>query len=209
MSDPRDLVRLNLKGGQVLLLQATNQGASVLVQILNGFGASKFHRCTTAAQAREVVQQETIDLMLVEGQLDEGGEDGYAFVKWLRNSNLVPNAFMPILMTVAHTSAANIARARDCGAHFVIGKPVVPAVLWDRVLWISQSNRAFVKAGTNYSGPDRRFRNDGPPAGMAGRRSTDVAESVSDPKAEDAPASTSPGAQDAGDAAPAQQKVSL
>lgn len=173
MSDPKDHVRLNLKGGQVLLLQATNLGVSVLTQILSGFGAGEFHRCTSAKDARAIVERQTIDLMLVEGQL-EGGEDGYAFVKWLRNSDLMPNAFCPVLMTVAHSSARNIARARDCGAHFVIGKPVIPAVLWERILWISRENRAFVKAGAVYAGPDRRFKNLGPPEGVKGRRATDA-----------------------------------
>jgi DNA-binding response OmpR family regulator len=174
VSDAKDFVRINLKGGQVLLLQASSQGVDVLAQILTGFGAKQFHRCTMAAQAKAVVETNTIDLMLVEGQLAEGEEDGYDFVRWLRCSELMPNAFAPVLMTVGHTSARNVAKARDCGAHFVVAKPVVPGVLWDRLLWIARENRAFVKAGSTYSGPDRRFKNEGPPPGTVGRRSNDL-----------------------------------
>ena len=174
MSDAKDYVRINLKGGQVLLLQANPQGVDVLAQILTGFGAKQFHRCTTVTEAKAAVEANTIDLALVEGQLGEGQEDGYDFVRWLRFSELMPNAFAPVLMTVGHTSARNVVKARDCGAHFVVAKPVVPTVLWDRVLWIARENRAFVKAGSVYAGPDRRFKNEGPPAGMTGRRSNDL-----------------------------------
>ncbi len=65
------------------------------------------------------------------------------------------------------------AQARDSGAYFIVTKPLQPGVLWQRILWIARENRAFVES-ENFVGPDRRFRNMGPPPGMTGRRDGDL-----------------------------------
>jgi CheY-like chemotaxis protein len=164
--------RLNLRKATVLLLEPNLQNMRILAQVLLGFGANAFHRCENAEQARAVVDKTIVDLMIVEGQTPEGDPEGYDFVHWLRRSDLEPNAFAPVIITSAHSSTTNVARARDCGAHFIISKPIVPAILFERILWVARINRSFVSAGT-YVGPDRRFKNDGPPAGIEGRRATD------------------------------------
>jgi hypothetical protein len=40
--------------------------------------------------------------------------------------------------------------------------------LLQRILWVSRDKRPFVEVG-EYLGPDRRFKMDGPPQGMARR----------------------------------------
>ncbi len=178
MTDPMDLVRINLKGAEILLLQSTTQGLDILSQILTGFGAKQFHRCVTAEEAKGITEKQTLDLLIVEGQLGDRTTDGFDFVRWLRRSPLEPNAWAPILMVSGHCSVRNVQKARDCGANFVVAKPVIPTVLWERLLWIARENRPFVKAGDIYVGPERRFKNEGPPNGMAGRRSTDLSAEV-------------------------------
>jgi hypothetical protein len=49
-------------------------------------------------------------------------------------------------------------------------------VLYGRIVWAVSNSRKFVESAT-YIGPDRRFRNLGPPDGV-GRRSTDLSTSV-------------------------------
>ena len=65
-------------------------------------------------------------------------------------------------------------RARDCGANFVVTKPLAPRVLLDRIAWLGRETRGFVEIGDGYVGPDRRFKAYGPPAGEAGRRRDDL-----------------------------------
>ena len=48
--------------------------------------------------------------------------------------------------------------------------------MYDRVVWAVSNGRKFVETST-YIGPDRRFRNIGPPDGV-GRRSTDLSVAV-------------------------------
>ena len=66
-----------------------------------------------------------------------------------------------------------IETARDCGASFVLIKPISARVLLDRIVWIGRAGRLFVET-EGYVGPDRRFRNDGVPGGGRGRRHDDL-----------------------------------
>jgi DNA-binding response OmpR family regulator len=161
---------VNLSSAAVLLVDASTQGMDILTQIFTGFGARSLHRCESAADARTFLACTPIDLMVVEAALPE--TDGYALVRWLRWSRLDPNATAPVILVAGHTRMRNITQARDCGANFIIAKPLTPQVLMDRILWMAQDRRSFVETDT-YSGPDRRWRSLGPPSGK-GRRSTDL-----------------------------------
>ena len=176
-----DTDKLDLKKASILLLEPNVQNMAVLVQVLMGFGAKNFHRCENGDQAKTLLERTPIDMMIVEGQTAEGDPDGYDFVKWLRHSEIEPAAYIPVIITSAHTSLTNVTRARDCGAHFIVAKPLVPTVLYDRIIWVARVNRPFITAG-DYVGPDRRFKNHGPPLGTDGRRTTDLKGAVGLPQ---------------------------
>lgn len=164
--------RIQLKKATILLIEPTAQGMDVLSQILLGFGANHFLRANSFEEAQNVVGESPVDLIICEATLQPDQPDGYDFVDWLRRSKLQPNAFAPVIVITSHTNRRNVARARDCGAHFVVTKPLAPAVLLDRIIWIAQTNRSFVSCSA-YVGPERRFQNLGPPDGN-GRRADDL-----------------------------------
>ena len=164
--------RIQLKKASILIVEPNAQGMNVLTQVLMGFGATGFVKAETYEEAREAVKGEAHDLIVCEATLGAEGPDGFDFVSELRRSNL-PNAMAPIIVVTAHTSRRSVQRARDCGAHFLVTKPLSPTVLLERILWIAQANRPFVTCQA-YAGPDRRFQNLGPPPGMQGRRDTDL-----------------------------------
>jgi hypothetical protein len=64
--------------------------------------------------------------------------------------------------------------ARDAGANLVIGKPVSPRALFDRIAWVAKAPRPFIETA-NYAGPDRRFRDVEPLDGKR-KRETDFTE---------------------------------
>ena len=164
--------RIDLRKATVLLVEPNNQAMDVLSQIFLGFGATHTLRASSFEEAQQAVHGSPIDLIACEATLQPDEPDGYEFVSWLRRSGLDPNAFAPVLLLSSHTSSRNVSRARDCGAHFMVSKPLAPAVLLQRILWIAQHNRTFVSCDV-YSGPDRRFQNLGPPDGI-GRRHSDL-----------------------------------
>jgi DNA-binding response OmpR family regulator len=140
-------------------------------QVLSGFGVRKIIKCTGAAEARNAMAKNTVDLILSDAQMP--GEDGYEFVHWVRHRTAEPTRYVPIVMVTGHTPRAHVMRARDCGAHFVVTKPLTPKVLLERIFWVANDDRKFIESDT-YNGPDRRFKRMGPPIGMEGRRGDDL-----------------------------------
>jgi DNA-binding response OmpR family regulator len=163
--------RFNLDRAAVLILEGQPMGMSILVQILSGFGVKAMHRAETVAEAKDVVAKSEVDLIIADAMGPSG--EGYEFVEWLRRSGIEPNCYAPVLLTSGHTPSAAVQRARDCGAHFVMAKPLTPITVLERIIWISREGRKFVECDT-YVGPNRRFKNEGVPAGLTGRRRDDL-----------------------------------
>lgn len=168
--NPESRVRFNLERASVLVLDESAMGMSIMLQILSGFGVKALHRCETVDEAKDAIAKVEIDLIVCDAM--PGGE-GYDFVEWLRRSRIEPNCYVPVLLTSGHTPSNAVARARDCGAHFVMAKPLTPIAVLERILWIAKEGRRFVECDT-YLGPDRRFKNEGVPAGITGRRRDDL-----------------------------------
>jgi DNA-binding response OmpR family regulator len=159
--------RINLERAEALLLDETLEGLAILHQITAAFGMRRVRHCRSLDEAKRDVMKAHLDLILI----GSNGHDAsiYDFIRWLRRSGLEPNAFTPTILISGHTQMRNVQQARDCGANFIVARPVSPHVLLERILWIARERRPFI-SGPGYVGPDRRFHELGPPAGMAERR---------------------------------------
>lgn len=177
--DPASRSRFNLEKAAILLLDDTPLGMSILVSIVTGLGAKTLYRCGSVAEAQEAATSHELDLAIVDAMPPTGA--GYDFVKWLRNNTQEPNCYTPLLLTTSHTPATDVARARDCGSHIIIKKPFAPIVMLERIIWVAKEGRPFLFSG-DYVGPDRRFRDDGPPNGV-GRRREDLGVEDNPPQA--------------------------
>jgi CheY-like chemotaxis protein len=164
-------IRLNLEKATILLVDSTTLGMEVLVQIVTGFGARTLRRATSMQEAIDLCNGEALALIITDADLADS--DGYAFVQWLRRHGTQPNRFAPVLMVASHTPQSQVTRARDCGANFILAKPLTPTAVLERLLWMGREDRQYLACDT-YAGPDRRFKNEGPPAGSAGRRKDDL-----------------------------------
>ena len=128
---PDSRARFNLERASVLILEESNMGMSILVQILTGFGAKVLHRAENVEEAQGLVAKVELDLVVADA-LGPTGE-GYDFVRWLRRSRIEPNCYVPVLLTAGHTPGNAVQKARDCGAHFVMTKPLTPITVLERV----------------------------------------------------------------------------
>jgi DNA-binding response OmpR family regulator len=173
--DVNSRARFNLKDAHVLLLERGVMDMEILVHILVGIGAKQLTKCDTIEEAKGHLGKINFDLAIVDAFL--GDEDGYDFVSWMRRNAPEPNKFMPVIVVSAHTRAPHVVKARDCGAHFIVAKPLTPIVLIERIFWVARAGRSFVMTD-KYTGPDRRFKFDGPPTGEVGRRYDDLKEDL-------------------------------
>jgi len=163
--------KFNFETASILILEQTQNGLDVLSQIFLGFGARACHRAMTVDEAQRIVLKTSVDLILAEPAA--AGDSGLSFVRWLRRSELDPNATAPVVMVSANLSTVAIRNARDAGANFYLAKPISPKILMERITWVIRDNRQFVIADT-FSGPDRRFKAEGVPPGVQPRRKTDL-----------------------------------
>lgn len=167
--------RVNLAQSSVLLVDHNLQSLDMLSSIFHGFGVREQVKCEDTAAAVKLIQSRDFDLILIDCSMP--GMDGYDFIKWLRRETPPPLRYTPVIMLTGHAAQSKIQKSRDCGASFIVAKPLTPSVLLQRVHWLGSDERQFVECDT-YVGPDRRVRNYGPPPGLAGRRSGDLSAEV-------------------------------
>ena len=167
--------RINLSTAEVLLACGDPEGMNILAEMFAGFGVHTPRRCATGAEARGMVQERILNLMVVDSALAD--QEGYDFIHWLRRSDIAPNCYAPVILITGHTKPSQIFRGRDAGASFVVRKPVAPLVMMQRILWLLNDQRQFVTS-PNYCGPDRRVKSIGPPIGIKGRRHDDLSAEV-------------------------------
>ncbi len=172
---------INLETAQMLLLDDHIEGANILGQIVSAFGVRKFFKSKATQEAKEIAQERELHLILASANLKTS--NAYEFIQWLRRAKIEPNSFTPIILITGHTQLSNIRRARDCGANFVMAKPVSPAGVLQRIGFVASQKKPFVSCG-GYLGPDRRFHDVGPPPGTPGRRQGDSAAVLSGPLAD-------------------------
>jgi DNA-binding response OmpR family regulator len=158
----------------VLLVESNDLEAEILSQVLSGFKVRGIVRFSSAAEAEGHLARDTADLIVVGAARGKDGDiDEYDLVRRIRRNKAGGGRTAPIILLAGHTSQGNVLRARDCGASFVVAKPITPQVLYERIMWLARDARPFVMCDT-YSGPDRRFQKLGPPAGTEGRRKDDL-----------------------------------
>lgn len=167
--------RVNLSTAEVLLACGDLQGLNVMSEMFAGFGCHSPRRVQTMADAKTIVQEKVINLMVVDSALNDA--EGYDFISWLRRAELDPNSFVPVILVTGHTKPSQVFRGRDSGASFVVAKPASPVVMMQRIVWLLNDTRKFVNSPT-YCGPDRRVKALGPPVGMKGRRHDDLSADV-------------------------------
>ena len=161
----RESAIINLTGAVTMVVDDSAFAAELTSSALLGFGIKTRYSMRSAGEAIEVLREAEVDLLVVDCEMP--GMDGLDLVHWLRRSGQ-SNAFVPVIMTAAHIRRSMVARARDCGANFIITKPFSASTLLERIVWVARDGRPFLEVG-EYFGPDRRFRESVPPG--AERRS--------------------------------------
>jgi CheY-like chemotaxis protein len=175
---PSEPPRINLATAQVLIVVASGGEQDILIQILSGYGVRTINRASSGAEALQTLERETYDMIIVDHALSE--MDGFELIQAIRRESREANRFAPVILLGGHVRNADVAKARDCGASFVVSKPLSAQVLFDRIIWLARDQRKFVDCPV-YAGPDRRFRAFGPPVGMSGRRHDDLSATLGKP----------------------------
>lgn len=162
---------INLEKARALVVDDNPQSLDILVGVLTSFGLRNITRKADGKEAQEELKFHQYDLVLTNSALPE--LDGYDLTRWLRREAEEANRMTPVIIVTSHTRRSQVEKARDCGANFIVTKPISPAVMLERILWVARGDRLFIECDA-YIGPDRRWRNQGPPLEFPdGRRRDD------------------------------------
>lgn len=171
--DPK--IRINLERSVVMLADGNPTALEALTGMVRGFGVRKQFKCKSGAEAMHIVKTQELDLIVMDSIMPD--MDGYDFLRWLRREAQPEAQFTPVILLSGHAARSTVEKSRDSGSNFVIAKPFTPELLLQRIFWVAKDERQMVKA-ENYVGPDRRFKNLGPPLGMKGRRKGDLSGTI-------------------------------
>jgi len=172
-------VKLDLETANILIVGSRQSEQDILAQMLVGFGVRKIQRCGDTDAALDAAHKELFDLALIDAGVK--GMGGYDLINAIRRTSPPELKLLPIILMQGHIKQREVFQARDCGANFVISKPLSSQVLFDRIIWLIRDRRMFVDC-ESYVGPDRRIKSFGPPVGIPGRRAGDLSATVGEAK---------------------------
>lgn len=92
---------------------------------------------------------------LVITDLSIGVHCGIDFVRHIRDGENGADRFVPIILVTGRTEPELVKRARDCGAHEILAKPVSAETIYQRIVSLIETPRHFIQSAT-FFGPDRR-----------------------------------------------------
>ncbi|MFA7262458.1 MAG: response regulator [Caulobacter sp.] len=164
--------RLDFSAVSIFAVDDNDQALGLLEEILRGFRAGNTTVCASALAAQDLLAATRFDLLIIDADMPE--EDGITLTQRIRSRPDQPNFTSPVVLASSHTPLERIRRARDAGVNVFIKKPIIPAVLLERLSWLARNTRPFVSAPA-YCGPDRRFRKGPPPDGFEDRRAEGIA----------------------------------
>ncbi len=126
-----------------------------------GNGAEAVEQLKTMHENRKTTGGAGVDIVL--SDLVMAPVNGLLLLRWMRSSKESPNRFVPFIMLSGAADEEYVHAARDLGVTEFLAKPFSAASVSRYILEAIDHPRQFV-ASNEYYGPDRRRRNDGPPA---------------------------------------------
>ncbi len=138
---------------RVLIIDDNTHMINIVKTILRGFGIKHYYEATDAADAFDQVKSESIDLIILDYQMDL--LDGLDFIKLVRTADDSPSPFIPIIMLTAYSERSRVVAARDAGVTEFCNKPINAHELFRKLVSVIDHPRDFVRTAS-YFGPDRR-----------------------------------------------------
>ncbi|MCF8466624.1 MAG: response regulator [Sneathiella sp.] len=137
-----------------ILFVDDNKNMHLLIKsLLLAMGIIKSRGCFDPNEMFRIMQEQTPDVVITD--LTMAPDNGLELIKRIRRGENNVDPYVPILVLSGHTDIATVIEARDAGATEFLAKPISVGSLYDRLVWMIEHPRPFIKAA-GYVGPDRR-----------------------------------------------------
>ncbi len=132
-----------------ILVVDDNANMRLLVRtILRSFGLPNARQARDGTTALAELERRAPSLIISDWEM--APMNGHEFIHAVRQVGREPLCFVPIIVLTAHASRPLIEQAFACGATQLLVKPVTPANLLQRISWVLEDDRPFVRAGDIY-----------------------------------------------------------
>ena len=152
---------------KVLLLEDSKNMSTLIEAILQAYGCTNIVQVYSVSEALRALDGLTVDLAIVDWFMEP--VQGIEFVRQIRAGTGRTSVYLPILMLTGHSEAHRVREARDAGVNDFIVKPVSGLTIYQRIGFLVDQTRPFIRTRA-FFGPDRRRGDIGPPRNMADRR---------------------------------------
>jgi two-component system chemotaxis response regulator CheY len=132
-----------------ILIVDDNANMRLLVRtILRSFGIPEARQARDGTTALAELERRIPSLIISDWEM--APMNGLDFLRAVRRIGREPVCFVPIIVLTAHASRQLIEQAFAAGATQLLVKPVTPANLLQRVNWVLEDSRPFMRAGDIY-----------------------------------------------------------
>lgn len=152
----------DLETFRIMILEDSPFISSLLSSALSEMGIGSVATAADISEGKQkllsfnaVTSSQNIDVLILDWLMPDG--NGVEFINWIRGHKSDTIRFLPIIVCSAYASADLVAESRDAGANEVMVKPVSAEKLAQRILYVIDKPRPYIKA-PSFFGPDRRRR---------------------------------------------------
>ncbi|WP_339631199.1 response regulator [uncultured Sneathiella sp.] len=143
----------NFRNLDILFVDDNKNMHSLLKSLLLAMNVVNSRGCYTSEECFDCMLEEAPDIVITDMSLNP--ENGIDLIRRIRQGEKGVDRYTPILVLSGQTALKHVITARDAGATEFLAKPVSVGSLHDRLVWMIENPRPFIKAST-YIGPDRR-----------------------------------------------------
>lgn len=134
----------------VVIVEDSKSMQTVLRTILMPLRLFRTRVYDSADEALHAMLTEPPNLVITDWRMRP--TSGYQLLKAMRQRQLEPLCFVPVIFVTAHATRPLIEKAIKAGAHHVLAKPLSPARLHECIHWITRDGREFVADETGTTG---------------------------------------------------------
>ncbi len=114
---------------------------TILRSILFACSVARIRMFDSAEEALQSMLAEPPNMIITDYRMSP--MNGYQLLRSIRNRNMAPLCYVPVIMITAHGTRSVVEKAYRGGAQCVLVKPISPSVLQKRLEWISRDSRPF------------------------------------------------------------------
>ncbi|MBL1420187.1 MAG: response regulator [Alphaproteobacteria bacterium] len=130
----------------ILILEDNMSMVKIYKHILGNFNVKTISIANNVESAKELVKIEQPDLIICDFILNgnDNVNNGLAFLRWIRQVEMAPSCFTPVLMATGHASRRIVLEFNKYGASAIVVKPLSPVILKQRLENILSDTRAYI-----------------------------------------------------------------